>query len=395
MDDFKGFFAVAVVIVTLLVAVIGGYTCMHSNDIQEFQVIQSVGGQTRIQADGGWYFQFMPKVWTYKKVNSVFFSNEESESKDKDGIEVIFSNKGRGDISSQVVYRLFTDQENILKMHQYAAGNIDIIDNLVLSKLKDIAMEHASNITSSQAVEDREQLAINIRKDIVNNKALSDMGIIVEQFSITKINFDGKTNALFAKQQEADLQKKTAEAEKQKLIMEKERTVADYEKQIAEAKGKAETEMMKATTDAERQKKLAEIEASKKVEVEKLAKEEALVKAQKQLELAEIIKKEETVKLETIKIQAEQKVAEAKAKQQQIQLSGALPEDVKYRLDVEKETRIGVAAAIANGLSQTKLPQTLIVGGNSSNGNATTALDYLIQLLTIEKAKTVTAPSVK
>ena len=352
-------------------------------------------GQTRIQADGGWYFQFMPKVWTYKKVNSVFFSNEESESKDKDGIEVIFSNKGRGDISSQVVYRLFTDQENILKMHQYAAGNIDIIDNMVLSNFKDIAMEHASNITSSQAVEDREQLAINIRKDIVNNKALSDMGIIVEQFSITKINFDGKTNALFAKQQEADLQKKTAEAEKQKLIMEKERTVADYEKQIAEAKGKAETEMMKATTDAERQKKLAEIEASKKVEVEKLAKEEALVKAQKQLELAEIIKKEETVKLETIKIQAEQKVAEAKAKQQQIQLSGALPEDVKYRLDVEKETRIGVAAAIANGLSQTKLPQTLIVGGNSSNGNATTTLDYLIQLLTIEKAKTVAAPSVK
>lgn len=395
MDDFKGFSSGVVIVAALLVAVIGGFTCIHSNDIQEFQVIQSIGGQTRIQADGGWYFQFMPKVWTYKKVNSVFFSNEESESKDKDGIEVIFSNKGRGDISSQVVYRLYTDQENILKMHQYAAGNIDIIDNLVLSKLKDIAMEHSSNITSSQAVEDREQLAINIRKSIVNNKALSDMGIIVEQFSITKINFDNKTNALFAKQQEADLQKKTAEAEKQKLIMEKERTVADYEKQIAEAKGKAETEMMKATTDAERQKKLAEIEASKKVEVEKLAKEEALVKAQKQLELAEIIKKEETVKLETIKIQAEQKVAEAKAKQQQIQLSGALPEDVKYRLDVEKETRIGVAAAIANGLSQTKLPQTLIVGGNSSNGNATTALDYLIQLLTIEKAKTVAAPSVK
>ena len=219
----KKFVAIFVVIIAVIVAVICGITCMHQNDIQEFQVVQAMNGETRIQSDGGIYFQVMPKIWTYKKVNSVFFSNEEKESKDKDGIEVIFSNKGRGDISSQVVYRLYTDQENIMKMHQYAAGNIDIIDNLILSKLKDISMEHASNITSSQAVEDREQLAINIRKDIVNNKQLAAMGIIVEQFSITKINFDEKTNALFAKQQEADLQKKTAEAEKQKLIMEKER----------------------------------------------------------------------------------------------------------------------------------------------------------------------------
>jgi hypothetical protein len=329
-----------------------------------------------------------PKIWTYKKVNSVFFSNDVKESKDRDGIEVTFSNKGLGDISSQVVYRLYTDKEKILKMHQYAAGDIDIVDNLVLSKLKDIAMLHASNITSSQAVEDREQLAVNIRKDIVNNKQLADMGIVVEQFSITKINFDDKTKALFAKQQEADLQKKTAEAEEQKLIMEKKRTVAEYEKQIAEAKGKAETEMMKATTDAERQKKLAEIEASKKVEVEKLAKEEALVKANKQLELAEIIRKEEAIKLETIKIQADQKIAEAKAKEQQIKLSGAMTEQERTRLEIERDTKIGVAKEWAQGVSQMKLPETLMIGsGNSTPG--TSALDTLINLLTVEKAKAV------
>lgn len=382
----KTLIGVVAVIVAVILGLIGSCTMIHSNDIQEFQVVQSMNGETRIQADGGFYIQMMPKIWTYKKVNSVFFSNDTKESKDRDGIEVIFSNKGRGDISSQVVYRIYTDQENIMKMHQYAAGDIEIIDNLVLSKLKDIAMLHASNITSSQAVEDREQLAINIRKDIVNNKQLAEMGIIVEQFSITKINFDAKTDALFQKQQEADLQKKTAEAEKQKLIMEKERTVADYEKQIAEAKGKAETEMMKATTDAERQKKLAEIEAAKKVEVEKLAKEEALVKAQKQLELAELTKKEEKIKLETIKILAEQKVAEAKAKEQQIKLSGAMSEETKYRLDVEKETRIGVAREWAKGLSHVKLPATLMVNGATGSGSSSPVAD-LLNLMTVEKAK--------
>lgn len=383
----KACFGVAAVI-TCIVACVFCAKMVHVNNISEFQVIQSFSGQTTIRGEGGWYFQLMPKIWTYKKVNSVFFSNDVKESKDRDGIEVTFSNKGLGDISSQVVYRLYTDNEKIMKMHQYAAGDIDIVDNLLLSKLKDIAMLHASNITSSQAVEDREQLAVNIRKDIVNNQQLADMGIVVEQFSITKINFDDKTKALFAKQQEADLQKKTAEAEEQKLIMEKKRTVAEYEKQIAEAKGKAETEMMKATTDAERQKKLAEIEAAKKVEVEKLAKEEALVKANKQLELAKIIKEEEAIKLETIKIQADQKIAEAKAKEQQIKLSGAMTEQERTRLEIERDTKIGVAKEWAQGVAQMKLPATLMIGG----GNAATsgsAVDSLINLMTIEKARAV------
>lgn len=350
-------------VVVLIIAIIFSITCFHSNNLQEFQVIQSVNGDTTIRAEGGWYFKCMPKIWTYKKVNSVFFSNEVAESKDKDGIQVIFSNKGRGDISSQVVYRLYTDNDRIMKLHQYAAGDENIIDNLVLSKLKDIAMLHASNITSSQAVEDREQLAINIRKDIVNNKQLADMGIIVEQFSITKINFDDKTNALFQKQQEADLQKKTAEAEKLNLQMQKEKTVAEYEKQIAESKGKAEVEKIKAVTDAERQKELAEIKGKQEVAVAELEKQKATIEANKKLEIVEIQKREEKAKLEVIQIQAEQKIAEAKAKEQQIKLSGAMSEETKYRLDVEKETKIGVAKAFADGLSKVTLPKTFIMGG--------------------------------
>ena len=381
----KSFMMVAALVLALVFGGIISCSMMHSNDIQEFQVIQSLNGDTRIQADGGIYFQCMPKIWTYKKVNSVFFSNEEAESDDKDGIQVIFSNKGRGDISSQVVYRLYTDQEKILKMHQYAAGDEEIIDNLVLSKLKDIAMSHASNITSSQAVEDREQLAANIRKDFVNHKELADMGIIVEQFSITKINFDDKTNALFQKQQEADLQKKTAEAEKLNLQMQKEKSIAEYEKQVAESKGKAEVEKIKAVTDAERQKELAEIQGRQNVAVAELEKQKATIEAQKKLEIVEIQKKEERAKLEVIQIQAEQKVAEAKAKEQQIKLSGAMSEQERIRLEIEKETKIGVAREWAKGLSSVKLPETLMVNGGTNGTNS--PVNDLINLMTIKEAK--------
>lgn len=384
----KNIIAVISIVVAFVFAFVFCSCFIGKNNVQNFQVIQSPSGSIRIQNDGGYYFKFFASVWTYPKVNSVFFSNETAESKDQDGVQVVFANKGKGDISSQVVYRLYTNHESILKLHEYAHGDVDkIIDNLVLSKLKDISMQHASNITSSQAIEDRDQLAANIRKDFINNKELVSIGIIVEQFSITKINFDKQTEDLFKKQQEADLQKKTAEAEKLNLQMQKEKTIAEYEKQVAESKGKAEVEKIKAVTDAQRQKELAEIKGQQEVAVANLEKQKATIDAQKKLEVVEIQKKEEKAKLEVIQIQADQKVAEAKAKEQQIKLSGAMSEETKYRLDVEKETKIEVAKAIADGLSKVKLPETFIMGG--ADGKPVNSVETFFNLMNIEKAKQI------
>lgn len=385
--NLKPIIAAASVVIAVILAVIVGRAFLHSNNVQNFQVIQSITGNVDIRSDGGYYFAICPTIWTYEKVNTVFFSNEKAESKDNDGVQVRFSNKGEGDVSCQVVYRLYTDPETIKRMHTYAGGDIDVIDNLVLSKLKDIAMTCASHITSSQAIEDREAFAAAIREAFVGNKELLEAGIQVEQFSITKINFDQITTDLFQAQQKADLQKKTAEAEKQNLIMQKERTEAQYEQQIAESKGKAEVEKIKAVTDAERQKELAEIDAQQKVAVAELEKQRATVEANKKLEVAEIQRKEEAAKLEIIKIQAEQKVAEAKAKEQEIKLSGAMTEQERVRLEIEKETRIGVAEAWSKGVAQMKLPATLMVG--SGVADKSSPVDALIQLMTVEKAKEV------
>lgn len=62
------------------------------------------------------------------------------------------------------------------------------------------------------------------------------------------------------------------------------------------------------------------------------------------------------------------------------------------KLEIDMQTKIGVSKAISSGLSQTKLPQTVIIGGSSGNGaNSGNPLDMLIQLLTVEKAKSMTA----
>ena len=160
--------AVGIIVVVFLFAFFIGSN-IHRNDIQEFTVVQTIGGKTFIRDQGGYYFSFFPKKWAYRKVNQVYFSNERDESKDQDGIVVRFKNKGTGDISSQVVYRLYNTPEEIMTMHQYVAGNQDRLDEYILAKLKDIVMEKASQITSSEAIEDREKLAAAIRKDIINN----------------------------------------------------------------------------------------------------------------------------------------------------------------------------------------------------------------------------------
>jgi len=383
----KPFVAVVAVIVALVLALIISSIFLHSNNVQNFQVIQSINGDIEVRHDGGYYFRVLPKIWTYPKVNTVFFSNETQESKERDGVQVRFSNKGEGDVSCQVVYRLYTEQESIKRLHNYAGGNIDVVDNLVLSKLKDIAMTCAANITSSQAIENREEFASNIRKLFVNNSELKATGIVVEQFSITKINFDKITTDLFQAQQKADLQKKTAEAEKQNLLMQKERTIAQYEQQVAESRGKAEVEKIKAVTDAQRQKELAEIKAQQEVAVAELAKKQATVEAEKKLEVAEIQRKEEAARLEVIKIQSDQKVASAKARQQEIQLSGAMTEQEKIRLEIEKETKIGVAREWAKGVSAIKLPSTLMIG----DGGETSPLDTLLKLMVAERANKLNA----
>lgn len=178
MSNFKLSVAGIAVIAAVVLGIVVSSVFLHSNNVQNFQVIQSVNGAIEIRSDGGYYFRAFPRIWTYPKVNTVFFSNETKESKDRDGVQVRFSNKGEGDVSCQVVYRLYTDQESIKRMHTYSGGNIDVIDNLILSKLKDIAMTCASNITSSQAIEDREEFATNIRKFFVNNKELKEAGIV-------------------------------------------------------------------------------------------------------------------------------------------------------------------------------------------------------------------------
>ena len=391
----KVFLGIVTIGICVVVALVLSLTCVYTNDISQLQVIQSFTGSTSVKTQGGIYFGILPKIWTYNKTNQVAFSFEKDESKDNDGVHVFFSNKGQGDVSTQVTYNLLLEEEKVYRMHELAKGDDDVIDRRILATIREITMREAGQITSSDAIEKREEFANAIRQQILHNPDYLEIGVDITQFTITNITFDDLTIVAYKKAQEADLQKKTAEAEKLNFVMQKEKVEAEATKQIAESKGKAEVEKTKAITDAEREKELAEIKAKQDVVVAELAKQKAIVEANKQLEVAEIQKKEEQTRLEVVRIQAEQKIAEAEAKKQQIELAGDIKEKERFELEIQMKTRIEMAKAIAQGLNGVKLPTTLFIGANGGDGKAGNALDYLIHLLTVQKANEVSNITVR
>ena len=370
---------------------------LHSNDVEDVQVLQSVTGKITINRDGGYYLMAWPDKWTYEKRCLEICSKEG----DGDAPKMQFANTSTGYLNCQVGYSIAdATDEQILAIHQYAQGNVEKLWQKVWTKIQTKAQIVASRYTPVDVVKNFTQFNAELNREIIHEPTLLKEGIDITFFDCAGLpTFDDDTKRQLDKQKTADLAKRNAEAEKIQLEAEKLRTVAQYERDMAEQEGKAKAEMAKQVQEAEKAKKLAEIEAQKKLEVEKLEKEQMLVKiskekevaelaAQKELSVAEIAKKTETANLDVIKLQAEQKIATANAKQKEIELSGAITEQERVRLEIEKETRVKVAEAYAEGISKVKLPQMWMSGG-SKDGAAASPIDVLISMLALEKVNSM------
>ena len=386
-NKLKGFGIVGGIILLFLMII-----CMlnlHSNDVQNLQVVQSVSGEVTIRRDGGWYCQFNPEIWTYPKA-----SVEICHDRDDDAIVMQFSNKSRAWLNCQIGYRIdSTNDTQILRLHQQVEGDDNKIWEKVRTTLQTKAQCVASQYTPSESVEQFPKFEAEIHDAVLHEPNLLAEGIDIVSFTCGGLpRYDDDTNAQFAKQKEADLAKRLAEAEKLKLEAEKTKVEANYAMQISEQRGKAEAEMANAVQAAEKEKRLAEIAAQKKVAVQELEKQEMLIKAQKEKEVAaiEVAKQKEVAKieaekelavaevakltekenLEKVQLVAQQKIAEAEAKKKAIELAGEISESDRLKLEIEKETRIGVAEAYAKGIAGLKLHTIMSNEGATSSGPA-------------------------
>lgn len=409
---------------------------LHKNDIQNIQVRQTIFGNVDVNRTCGYYTMFFPSVWTYPRAG-VYVLND----KDKDALIVKFNNKSTAKVYCQIGYRIdeATD-EQIIRLHQEIEGDEEKIWDMVLKEVNTASQVVASKYDPSSVIGGTmfEEFKNNLVKSIVHSPELLAKGI-----DITRLAIDGSpkpdelTEKQFEQQKQADLAKRLAEAEKVKLEAEAIRVKAQYEKEIEEQAGKAKAQMAKEVQDAERMKKVAEVEAQKKVALESLAKEQLLIQmnkekeaaaieAEKKVVLAEIQKREmlvqaakerevaeiaaakeaevaqitadkerkvaeiakatEAERLEQVRLQSEQVIAKANAKKEAIALAGEITEQERVRLEIEKETKIGVAKAYADGIGKLKLPTIMQNGGSTNGGSGNGLTDAIGTFLQVKNA---------
>lgn len=386
---------------------------IHHNDVKNIAVIQGIDGTVTVRREAGYWSQLWPTVRYYPKASVEICSDN-----DRDAIAMQFSNKSTAWLNCQIGYRIdSTNDAQILRLDQQVEGRDEKIWLKVHTTLQTVAQRVASQFTPSESVEKFPEFEERIRGGVLHEPELLAEGIDIVSFTCGGLpRYDEQTLAQFSKQKEADLAKRLAEAEKIKLDAEKIRVEADYAMKIAEQKGKAEAEMANAVQAAEKEKKLAEIAAQKKVAVQELEKQEMLIKAAKEkevatievqkqkevakieaeklLEVAEVNKKTEAANLEKVKLVAQQKVADAEAKKKEIELSGAITETERVKLEFDMKTKIGVAAAYSEGIGKMKLP-TIMNSGTAQAGGPVSAIDTFFQLKNAAEALALDAKTKK
>jgi hypothetical protein len=383
-----------------LIGIICFTQTLHVNDVQNLQVIQSITGEVTVRRDAGWYMMICPRVWTYPKAG-VYQLN----AQDKDLLDIQFKNKSTAKLRANIGYRIDTASNDvIIALHQQVESNDEKIWTMILTALNTAAQSITTKYDPSDVIggDKFEPMIREIYGAIMHNPELLKHGIDVNYFAVDGRPIpDDATQKQFANQREADLSRRLAEAEKVKLEAEKLKVEAQYAREIAEFKGKADAETAKLKTEAEREKELATIAAQKQVEVAKLEAERAKIEVERQKEVArieaeklyavaEVQRKTEAENLEVIKLQAEQKIATAEAKKKEIELSGAITETERIKLEIEKETKIGVAEQMSKTYAHWNPQVIQVSGGNGNVSAATSSLDNFLNMKAAESALQMT-----
>ena len=399
MNTLKKLGAFAVIV---LIAVIG-YCVIFANKLnnQNLAIVQAFTGETVVRRDPGWWIQCSPTIWEYPKAGIYICSQD---SKEHDPFIISFNNKSTATMNAQLGYRIDgASDEKIIALHQAAEGNDDKIWQLVVGTVNTEAQKISTTFDPSDVMggDKFPEFVIALQKAIIHNKELLESGIDIDKFNVIgKPIPDKSTEQQFNKQREADLAKRLAASKVKQLEAETEQERAEAARKTEHEQIEAQALMAKEKLDYERQKQNETIAAEKKLALAQIAKQEAEVKAQQEaevarieadklLKVAEIDKQTELARLEKIKLIAQQTVETAKAKKEAIALAGEITETERMKLEIEKETKIGIAEAQSKTYAHWN-PQVIQVSGGGGVSSSTSSLDGFLNMKAAEAALEMT-----
>lgn len=374
-----------IIIAILAIMALGGgllaFNCLHKNNDQNWQIVQSVGGDVTVKDSPGWYWKGFSSVWTWPRATQAYFSESSDEGGAKDeSIMVTFNDGGQAKVSTMIRYQMPVKTEQQRSLHRDFSGNPLNVKHAIRSHMINCmkaaaplmsASEHQSARKAEYTQLVNEQLkeglyVMNkiekVSKDqfdkdgkpittyvteivfdtdndgvksprIAQTSPLKTYGITILQFSITGTNYDKRTREQFAAKKEMFLKAEQMKAEKEQEVQQRLMVIEKGEREKAEITAKGNVEKAAAVIKAQKEKEMAEIAAAQKVAIEELAKKEAEIKAEKEKKMAEIA--------------ASQKVAveEQAKKEEEVRLSKELmiEEQRKKIAEVEATKKLEVA----------------------------------------------------
>lgn len=354
----------------------------ETNNKGQFQVKQAaVSGKMTVRTSPGAYFQNFGEITTWNKAETFFFTADKEEGASHDeSIEVRFVDGSIANISGTMRISLPRSEKDIINLVDQLGfvSYRHLEDKLIKPTVRNALRLTANFMTARESYAEKRadyttwswdqiqnglyqtkdttrvvtdpitgEKTQKVFKTILKNKMglpvytrnpLEGTGIVLSNFEIKSFVYSKKVKEQIAKQQELLMGVATSKAEVQKANQDKLKEEALGKSRVAKAEAEALVLKKQAVVEAEKKKQVAELEASKKYEVARYAAKEALERAKK------------------IKAEGMAKAAANAA----LVRAGLSPRE-------KAEFRMKTAIGVAEKLSQTKFPSTMIVGGSGKS----------------------------
>jgi len=369
-----------VMIVMFLVLFFGSIA--ETNNAGFYKIKQAaIHGKMTVHNLPGMFLQMFGNVFKYKISDEVHFSNSKLDGgagEESLPVNIRFTDGGTARISGVIKYRLNTQYDHALKLHEDFSTNDNVKYNLIRQTVVEALMQtgslfRAEETYSSKRSEFTSLVEAQIRQGIFDTEAsevkvqdvdgnefinrivrvkyldgkpivkkvspLKRYSVEILQFTIKEIDFDDTIDKLIATKKEAEqkkmVAKSMAEKSKQDAITALEKGKAD----IAKARAEKEVEKIQAVTTANK------------------TKEVAILKAEQEFAVAVLDRKKAE---ENAKALLVNKKAQARANALLVK-SGLTPQE-KAEWDYKR------ADVVSKNLSNINVPNFVISGGNSKGG---------------------------
>ncbi|MBP5722872.1 MAG: hypothetical protein J6X18_04780 [Bacteroidales bacterium] len=349
-------------------------------DVKNEEIVvnqRAFSGKMEYWTEPGFKWQMFGRTTSYYKTQQYWFGGKDidGESHGKP-IEVIFNDASVGYIYGSLRVKLPTDVEHLSRIQTAYTGMNRLMNDLVAQNVTKVIYASGPLMSAFESYAEKkndliayitdqlmygvyktqveevvtidaftgEEKKIKVASLIHNNNApqgyvrsetspFSDYGVVVDQVSISKIEYDDKVNQQISAQQQANMSIQTKKAEA--LAAQQEAIKAESEGKAAAAKAKWEQEKLKATavTKAEQEREVARLAA----------------------EQAEFDKK--------------RIIAEGQAESEANRLKVAAGLSPQERAEWEYKTAVGIAKELA-GSNVRWVPEIMINGNGSGNGNS-------------------------